>query len=288
MIVPIGFDSGDANLQRYVGNNSPNATDPSGLETFPDKVRENAHKEMLSRGLSVDEIEFRLAILKNVAEGKVKLPGAGSDGKRDPNYWYQRNGKGPYVPKGDPSNAVNHLWLDGDNRILCNKYTKLIILKSIYDVSSQSDRKALDDTLRGKIFPDELADKDLMWEDSSDLDVDTLLPGDQIWIKNPYFNKVEPKLWDKPYPEPPKELTEKQKKTYTYADHYRGEEGSNLFYAGNGMVIGIYSRNVSSLEEYKKGMRGWNVSKDWDRLHKDKPCKASDFEIRENNRPKLR
>ena len=28
---PIGFLAGDANLQRYVGNNAVNATDPSGL-----------------------------------------------------------------------------------------------------------------------------------------------------------------------------------------------------------------------------------------------------------------
>ncbi|TVS16410.1 MAG: RHS repeat-associated core domain-containing protein, partial [Planctomycetaceae bacterium] len=36
---PIGFDSGDANLQRYVGNASTNLTDPSGLDailTAPD------------------------------------------------------------------------------------------------------------------------------------------------------------------------------------------------------------------------------------------------------------
>ena len=31
---PIGFAAGDANLYRYVGNSPPNATDPSGLETW--------------------------------------------------------------------------------------------------------------------------------------------------------------------------------------------------------------------------------------------------------------
>ena len=29
---PIGFDAGDTNLYRYVGNNPTNATDPSGLD----------------------------------------------------------------------------------------------------------------------------------------------------------------------------------------------------------------------------------------------------------------
>ena len=32
---PLGFGAGDANVSRYVGNNSPNSTDPSGLESFP-------------------------------------------------------------------------------------------------------------------------------------------------------------------------------------------------------------------------------------------------------------
>src|SRR5262249_15540088 len=31
---PAGFDAGDPNLYRYVGNNATNATDPSGLEVF--------------------------------------------------------------------------------------------------------------------------------------------------------------------------------------------------------------------------------------------------------------
>jgi hypothetical protein len=32
---PLGFDAGDANLYRYVGNGPTNATDPSGLEEAP-------------------------------------------------------------------------------------------------------------------------------------------------------------------------------------------------------------------------------------------------------------
>jgi RHS repeat-associated protein len=33
---PIGFGGGDSNLYRYVGNSSPNGTDPSGLQTIPE------------------------------------------------------------------------------------------------------------------------------------------------------------------------------------------------------------------------------------------------------------
>ena len=285
---PIGFEGSDANLYRYVSNEATNSSDPSGLEKLSQQHLDDARKEMDGRGLSQRDIAFRLAILQNVAKGRVKLPGAGSDGSRDSNYWTQRNGKGPYIPKGMPSDAVNHLWIDGDNRILCNKYTKLIILKSYFDIASKSERDAMNGKLNGTVYPDELGEEDLMWEDSNAFEVSELLPGDQIWIKNPYWKKVKPDFWDKVYPNPPDGLSNERKNTYTYSDHYRGEEGSNLFYAGNGMVIGIYNRQVMSLDDYKNGMRGWNVSKDWDKFHKNNPCQASDFEIRTNNRPKLR
>lgn len=42
MAEPLGFDAGDANLRRYVGNSPTNATDPSGLEEadpFPPPAR---------------------------------------------------------------------------------------------------------------------------------------------------------------------------------------------------------------------------------------------------------
>jgi len=39
---PIGFEAGDANTRRYVGNSPTNATDPSGLQP-PDSVRDRQH-----------------------------------------------------------------------------------------------------------------------------------------------------------------------------------------------------------------------------------------------------
>ena len=35
-LAPCGFDAGDGDLYRYVGNDPTNATDPSGLDTDPD------------------------------------------------------------------------------------------------------------------------------------------------------------------------------------------------------------------------------------------------------------
>jgi hypothetical protein len=47
---------------------------------------------------------------------------------------------------------------------------------------------------------------------------DDLLPGDQIWIKNPYYRE-------------PRNAREE--------DSFSGEEGSNIFYVGDGLVISI-------------------------------------------------
>jgi len=42
---PIGFEAGDANLYRYVGNGPTNATDPSGLAPADEPQREVGHKK---------------------------------------------------------------------------------------------------------------------------------------------------------------------------------------------------------------------------------------------------
>ena len=45
---PIGFDAGDANLYRYIGNNSTNLTDPTGLKSKQEWV-DQANASGISR-----------------------------------------------------------------------------------------------------------------------------------------------------------------------------------------------------------------------------------------------
>lgn len=61
---PIGFDAGDPNLRRYVGNNATNSRDPSGLAEKPTlnelKDRRVALSDDLHAARAALESGFRL------------------------------------------------------------------------------------------------------------------------------------------------------------------------------------------------------------------------------------
>ena len=53
---PIGFEGGDANLYRYVGNSPTNATDPMGLQEVPGSKGRHSPQSMLGPFLQKDPI----------------------------------------------------------------------------------------------------------------------------------------------------------------------------------------------------------------------------------------
>ena len=68
-----------------------------------------------------------------------------------------------------------------------------------------------------------------------------LLPGDQIWFENPYAKLISDAEWA--------------------ARGFRGEEGSNVFYLGDGKIINIYrSHPIKTIEEKQRSMMGGS---DW-------------------------
>ena len=56
---PMGFNAGDANLYRYVGNETPNATDPSGLDLARDLPPTGRPKPPKPEGKPGDVIQIR-------------------------------------------------------------------------------------------------------------------------------------------------------------------------------------------------------------------------------------
>lgn len=275
---PIGYGGGDPNLYRYCGNNATNAADPSGLAgrklTSEDVAK--ARAELKVAGLSEAEIAFRLKILENVYNGKVIFPDFPSQEVRNPAYWV-KNSDDSYIPRNKPLDAIDALWnepwfvdpRDGKlkpNGIQCNKYSKLIIMKAYSDLADEGQRRRLNRALSGKVLPDDLINggEGLMWSrDESDgvgFQVSDLQPGDQIWFRNPYFKKLA--------------IEDRGKRKY------RGEQGSNLFYLGNGLVIGIYGGLVYTIEQYQQKMAGWGSVR-----HFDSDAPLSTFQIRTRNRP---
>ncbi len=64
-----------------------------------------------------------------------------------------------------------------------------------------------------------------------------VLPGDQIWFENPYAKLISDTEWE--------------------AKGFRGEEGSNVFYLGDGKIINIYrSHPIRTIEEKQRSMMG--------------------------------
>jgi RHS repeat-associated protein len=231
---PTGFAGGDINLNRYVDNEVSRAVDPRGLEKVTPKRVAGSREEMDKAKLSDAEIRLRLKILENAYFGKVGFPNSSKSEHRNPEFWQLR---GSYVPIGDPVAAINDLWQYDKSKIQCNKYSKLIIIKSYIDLADASGRKKITDALRGKIIPNDLprGGRGLIFDyaGSEDFQPTDLLPGDQIWFQNPYWRR----------------LTDAQKED----DRYLGEQGSNIFYFGNGYVLPIYGgQEIYTIDQYRR------------------------------------
>lgn len=119
---PIGFAGGDANLYRYVGNSSPNATDPSGLISSKEVI-EGAIKELkghIAAGrIDKDEAYFRLSILRRALQRRIGFEEP--EAYRNPKYWTDTvDADGQYtVLKGTKPHEAIEEGLPRDTPVLC-------------------------------------------------------------------------------------------------------------------------------------------------------------------------
>lgn len=266
----LSFQGGDTNLYRYVGNTPTSFTDPSGLERLSKNDVNQIREEMRRAGLSEAEIRFRLKVLENVHKGKVHFPNTKKKlfETRNSEFW-KETGDG-YVPRGDASSAINDLW-KSKNGIQCYKYSSIIMLKSHLDVADADRLKELNRMFKDKVLPNDLESEgngvfyeNLTPKNGDTFGVDELLPGDQIWFENPYFERLKPERQDD--------------------EDFTGEQGSNIFYAGNGKVISIYGGNVMSLDAYRRGMLQWATVSQWNK-YRDPDASKDDFQIKSVRRP---
>jgi RHS repeat-associated protein len=290
---PLAFEAGDSNLYRYLGNGPTDWTDPFGLaRKINEKDLENAfdelYKKMEDGQISPEEVKLRMTILDNIITGKTRFPKT-SDQQSRPRRSWEKNRKGFWVPKkGMGIKAIFDLWTS-PNAIQCNKYSKLIIIKSYIDLLCDrfdcAGLERLHDALEGKEIPKELRIKGSK-EQGVNLIVkleerkkgpgfkaSELLPGDQIWFENPYYDYLTADEKDR---------------------DFLGEEGSNVFYLGNGLVIRIYPpHGVYTIEQYQQYMIKDDKSVDYviknkEPLPKDlQTAKPANFQIRKRYVPRL-
>lgn len=253
------------------------ASDAKQREKLTPAMEEKAREEMQRRGLPEKEISFRLKILRNANKGRAYFPDPAKKLPeiRNPAFWTE-NAAGSYVPRLDirPTDAIKDLWVS-TNGIQCNKYTALIMIKSVIDAAEErgdEDKlKELNALLRGKAIPNELPDygyetffTEIEPKESYVFEESELLPGDQIWFWNPYFDQ----------------LTGRQQND----ERYRGEQGSNVFYLGDGKVCNIYDGNVQTIEQHQSEMLRWVSVIERDKSRFPVAVK-DDFEILSVRRP---
>ncbi len=201
-----------------------------------------AREELHTAGLSEKEIQVRLKVVANAATVKAYYPHA--DGTRpetrNRKYW-ELNQDGSYIPRGRPTQAIRDLWKT-ESGIRCAKLSALVMIKAMIDVADENRLAELDDMLRGKVIPNELPKKGIgtLFDKPKPRNGDIfqtaeLLPGDEVWFENPYFDR----------------LTPSQQRRYV------GQEGHHVFYVGGEKVMDMYSRKPLAIESFRTTFLDW-------------------------------
>ena len=201
--------------------------------------------------ISSNERHLRLEIVRAVMTGTVIRPSDDSPEMRNPAYWVLENDCFVVAPGIQPVEAIEDLWvLHGADglpvpRIRCLKYTTLILIQGIiqyFRTTGNADGiDAMNNFLGRKVIPDELPNKgyDILWK--RHYETDRLLPGDQVWFDNPFFERGR-ELFREQFqqealhagkdPDSAANWAKLRAKAVT-----AGEEGSNAFYIGDDHFI---------------------------------------------------
>jgi hypothetical protein len=237
---------GGASPGRYVRNSPTNATDPSGSGERANgdgelcKARDELSRAVKGchpsgRKIAPEQAALRLLLLENIRDSAFKLP--------DP-----RRGR-PKYPLETLQSAADYqlLWSRSappNVCVWCNPLSKIFPIKANIDLAGNDRAKLakLDTVLKtfwtGKGRNPFLRDVPGGPKDNrKGFQKDELLPGDQIWFENPYAKLISDAEWE--------------------ARGFRGEEGSNVFYVGDGKIINLYrSHPIKTIEEKQRSMMG--------------------------------
>ena len=220
---PIGFNGSDANLYRYVGNSPTNTTDPLGLATQTDAVRQSIVRKswailcglVSSRTISVTEAKVRQQIVCYALRSKMAFFEYNPAWTPNPNYW-----KGDYsiLPGKNKAAALRDIY--DKSWVGCKAAAGIIFLLGFENTLTGSMKKNLDQVIGTNPLPNLFATgrsnafleykEDKTWG----FTVADLKPGDWIWVNNPKWQKGDK----------------------------AGHEGSNAFYVGDGKFVDVWGK----------------------------------------------
>ncbi|MFM9026301.1 MAG: hypothetical protein ACKON7_13355 [Planctomycetaceae bacterium] len=232
---------------------APARRPPAGLPLSVDDeaILARACAILAREDVSEGERQVRLHVVRAALTGTVIRPSDDSPEMRNPAYWILVNDRFVVAPGIEPVDAIEDLWVlhgaDGVPvpRIRCLKYTSLVLLQGIIqhfrDTEDARGLDAVNQLIGRRVIPEELPNRgdDVLWR--RHFDADRLLPGDQVWFDNPFFDRGRELFRERFLQEarhagaaPEAALTSARLRAEAIT---AGEEGSNAFYLGDDRFI---------------------------------------------------
>jgi hypothetical protein len=231
----------------------------STLHLATDRERAILRAREILKQAAVCETEqgVRLQILKAALTGTAIRPSDDYPEMRNPQHWTLSNDVYVVAPESTPVKAIADLWVVHQNdgvpvpRIRCSKYSTLILIQGFIqyfrETNDSAGLEALNRLIGRRIIPQELPDggDGLLWKRR--FESGRLLPGDQAWFDNPYFERGRELIYEEKYQQAIRDgnshETAAASAKAAVESLTAGEEGSNVFYLGDDKFI----RGASSL-----------------------------------------
>ena len=214
------------------------------------RIFDNAANILKKSPLSDAERQIRLNAVEAVLTGTVGVPDDDNPEVRNPNLWTASEQGYVVAANCTPVEAIADLWIVHDNdgvptpRIWCYKYSSLVMAKAyvqyFQDTENAAGLAAMNELIGHKVFPVDLPNggEGVLWKRRKGSD--NLLPGDQVWFENPYFDRGRELIKQQAYQDAiqdGKSAAEAATISENAADSAAaGEEGSNVFYVGDNQV----------------------------------------------------
>ena len=226
------------------------AADP--LDTVdPDAILARADAILERAAISPNERRVRLHVVRAAITGTVIRPSEDSPEMRNPAYWILVNDRFVVAPDVAPVDAIADLWVlhgaDGVPvpRIRCLKYTTLVLIQGLIQFFRDTDDvggvEAVNRLIGRRVIPEELPNRgdDIFWR--RHFDATRLLPGDQVWFDNPFFDRGRELFRERFHQDAlhaGADADAAARSARTRAEALTaGEEGSNAFFLGDDRFI---------------------------------------------------
>ena len=179
------------------------AVEPPGqvvsLTPQQQKLRDDARSILARSPLSAAERQLRLNAIDAVLSGTVAVPDDDNPEARNPSLWTESSAGYVVAANHTVAEAISDLWIVHDNdgvpipRIWCYKYSSLIMarayVKYFQDTGNDAGLSAINRLIGHRIFPNDLTKQELALLWMCRAGSDNLLPGDEVWFENPYFDR---------------------------------------------------------------------------------------------------